>query len=58
MRNQKGFMNMDFTAVFIFLGALCVAVGMFLSWFFTVGLDLGKVLYSCPDCLICQHNNS
>ena len=33
MRNQKGFMNMDFTAVFIFLGALCVAVGMFLSWF-------------------------
>ena len=33
MLNQKGFTNMDFTAVFIFLGALCVAVEMFLSWF-------------------------
>lgn len=57
MRNQKGFMNMDFTAVFIFLGALCSCWNVSFM-VCTVGLELGKALYSRTDCLICQHSNN
>ena len=36
MKSQRGYYNMDFTGLFVFLGVLGVAVGVFLSWFIPI----------------------